>query len=132
MKPKWLELSLRLAEAAKLSSCDQFVQVGAAVLRRDGSVCGVGYNGYPPGFDLAPAESSDRDFRRDFMVHAETNALAYATPGEPYLLAVTYPPCKRCLLEAARYGVKCIVCQDTPDQDVLKLACRLGISIGSI
>jgi deoxycytidylate deaminase len=130
LKPKWLELALRLAEAARESSVDQFVKVGAAVLRRDGSVCGIGYNGYPPGFDLGAGESADRDFRRDFMVHAETNALAYATPGEPYLLAVTYPPCKRCILEAARYGVKYIVCPEMVEPLVWKFACRLGVTLG--
>lgn len=130
LKLKWLELALRLAEAAKLSSCDKFVKVGAAVLRKDGSVCGVGYNGYPPGFDLSEKQSADRDYRRDFMVHAETNALAYAVPLEPYLLAVTHPPCKRCILEAARYGVKYIVCPEIVEPMVWKFACRLGISLG--
>jgi deoxycytidylate deaminase len=130
VKTKWLDLALRLADAARQSSTDQFVRVGAAVLRNDGSVCGVGYNGYPPGFDLGFSEATDRDFRRDFMVHAETNALAYSTPGEPFLLAVTYPPCKRCILEAARYGVKYIVCNQEVSQDIWKFACRLGITIG--
>jgi deoxycytidylate deaminase len=129
-KPKWIELALRLAEAARLTSVDKFVQVGAAVLREDGSVCGVGYNGYPPGFDLDAQESSDREYRRDFMVHAETNALAYAVPGEPFLLAVTYPPCKRCILEAARYGVKFIVCPQWVPVDIWKFATRLGITVG--
>jgi deoxycytidylate deaminase len=130
LKPKWLELAFRLAEAARQSSVDRFVKVGAAVLRKDGSVCGVGYNGYPPGFDLDTQESSDREYRRDFMVHAETNALAYAVPGEPFLLAVTYPPCKRCLLEAARYGVKYIVCPEPVDPAIWKFACRLDITLG--
>jgi len=130
MKTKWLDLGLRLAEAARQSSTDQFVRVGAAVLREDGSVCGIGYNGYPPGFDLGFNEATDRDFRRDFMVHAETNALAYAKPGEPHLLVVTYPPCKRCLLEAARYGVKYILCRGEIDQELWKFACRLGVTLG--
>lgn len=129
-KPKWIELALRLAESASQTSVDRFVKVGAAVLREDGSVCGIGYNGYPPGFDLDAQESSDREYRRDFMVHAETNALAYAVPGEPFLLAVTYPPCKRCILEAARYGVKFIVCPELVEPLVWKFACKLGITIG--
>jgi len=131
VKLKWIDLALRLAEAAKQTSEDKFVKVGAAVLRKDGSVCGVGYNGYPPGFDLSPEQSSDRDFRRDFMVHAETNALSYSTPGEPFLLAVTYPPCRRCILEAARYGVKYIVCPEMVEPLTWKFACRLGVSIGT-
>lgn len=130
MKKKWLDLSLRLAKSAAEASVDKFVKVGAAILRQDGSVCGIGYNGFPPGFDLSDNESADRDYRRDFMVHAETNALAYSIPNEPYLMAVTYPPCKRCVLEAARYGVKYIVCPVMVEPLTWKFASRLGITLG--
>lgn len=130
MKPKWIELALRLAHAAAQTSEDRFVKVGASVLREDGSVLGVGYNGYAPGFQLDSDEALDRDFRRPFMVHAETNALAYCRPGEPRLLAVTYPPCQRCIVEAARYGVKYIVCPEPVDQATWKFATRLGVTIG--
>lgn len=130
MKPKWIDLALRLAEAARQTSEDKFVKVGAAVLRENGSVLGVGYNGYPPGFSLSEREALDRNYRRDYMVHAETNALAFARPGEPHLLAVTHPPCKRCLVEAARYGVKYIVCPEIVEPLVWKFSCRLGITLG--
>lgn len=130
MKPKWIDLALRLAEAARQTSEDKFVKVGAAVLRENGSVLGVGYNGYPPGFSLSEREALDRDYRRDYMVHAETNALAFARPGEPHLLAVTYPPCKRCLVEAARYGIKYVVCPEIVEPLVWKFSCRLGITLG--
>jgi deoxycytidylate deaminase len=130
VKPKWLDLALRLADAAKQASEDKYVKVGAAILRKDGSVLGIGYNGYPPGFSLSEEEAFERDFRRDYMVHAETNALAFARPGEPHLLAVTHPPCKRCILEAARYGVQYIVCPEWVDAGVWRFATRLGITLG--
>jgi deoxycytidylate deaminase len=132
MKTKWIDLAIRLADAAAKTSEDQFVKVGAAVLRIDGSVCGVGYNGYPPGFDLTKQESYDRDYRRDFMVHAEINALAYCKPGEPHILAVTYPPCKACVLEAARYGVKNLIYRKNEAKPIFPsdyLAARLGITL---
>jgi deoxycytidylate deaminase len=132
MKTKWIDLAIRLADAAAKTSEDQFVKVGAAVLRIDGSVCGVGYNGYPPGFDLTKQESYDRDYRRDFMVHAEINALAYCKPGEPHILAVTYPPCKACVLEAARYGVKNLIYRENEKRPIFPsdyLAARLGLTL---
>jgi len=132
VKTKWISLAMRLADAAAKTSQDQFVRVGAAVLRQDGFVCGIGYNGYPPGFELTTQESLDRDYRRDFMVHAETNALAYSQPGEPHFLAVTYPPCKACVLEAARYGVKYIAYRESKDRDIFPsdyLAARLGVTL---
>ena len=116
MKAKWKELAMRLAEAAALTSNDKFHKVGAAALRIDGSVCGIGYNGQPPGIDLCFAELMDRDERRKVTVHAESNALAFCKPNEPYLLAVTLPPCERCLVEAARYGVRIVICKRSNDE----------------
>jgi len=132
VKTKWIDLAMRLAVAAAKTSEDQFVKVGAAVLRSDGSVCGVGYNGYPPGFDLTKQESWDRDYRRDFMVHAEINALAYCKPGEPHIMAVTYPPCKACVLEAARYGVKTLMYCENEAKPIFPsdyFAARLGVTL---
>lgn len=115
MKHKWVELAMRLAEAAALTSNDKYHKVGSAALRKDGSVCGVGYNGQPPGIELNFKELYDRDYRRILTVHAESNALAYCKPEEPHLLATTLPPCDRCIVEAARYGVKIIVCRPCKD-----------------
>jgi len=132
VKTKWLDLAMRLADAAAKTSEDQFVKVGSAALQIDGSVCGIGYNGYPPGFDLTKQESWDRDYRRDFMVHAEINALAYCKPGEPYILAVTYPPCKACVLKAARYGVENLIYRENEAKSIFPadyLAARLGLTL---
>ena len=132
MKSKWKELAMRLAEAAAPTSIDKFHKVGAAVLRADGSVCGIGYNGQPPGINLGFAELMNRDERRKITVHAESNALAFCKPGEPHLLAVTLPPCERCLVEAARYGVKIIICKRSDDESHKpnhELAKRLSIEL---
>lgn len=132
MKAKWQQLAMRLAEAAALTSQDKYHKVGSSALRRDGSVCGIGYNGLPPGVDLTSQEMLDRDERRKVMVHAESNALAFCKPGEPYLLATTLPPCERCIVEAARYGVKIIIFKYSEDhrhQPSFDLAKRLGIDL---
>lgn len=132
MKLKWVELAMRLAEAAAPASNDKYHKVGAAVLRKDGSVCGVGYNGQPPGIDLDHQELYNRDYRRILTVHAESNALAYCTPGEPFLLATTLPPCDRCIVEAARYGIRIIVCRPCKDDSHVpnfELSKRVGIDL---
>ena len=133
MKDKWIQLALRLAEATAPTSSDRYHKVGCAVLRKEGSVCGIGFNGQPPGVDLTEDESLHRDFRRRLTTHAESNALAFCKPGDPYLLAVTLPPCDRCLVDAARYGVKIIVCHPSPEPDThpvpYELAKRLNVEI---
>ena len=123
---------MRLAEAAALTSEDMYHKVGAAILRKDGSVCGVGYNGQPPGITLSGSEKNNRDERRQVTVHAESNALAFCKPGEPYLLATTLPPCERCIVEAARYGIKIITfkySEDSRHQPDFKLAQRLNVDL---
>jgi len=133
MKDKWIQLALRLAEATAPTSTDRYHKVGCAILRKEGSVCGIGFNGQPPGVDLTEEEALHRDFRRRLTTHAESNALAFCTPGDPYLLAVTLPPCDRCLVDAARYGVKIIVCRPSPEPDTHPvphdLAKRLNVEI---
>ena len=133
MKDKWIQLALRLAEATAPTSTDRYHKVGCAILRKEGSVCGIGFNGQPPGVDLTDDEALHRDFRRRLTTHAESNALAFCQPGEPYLLAVTLPPCDRCLVDAVRYGVKIIVCRPSPEPDTHpvphELAKRLNVEI---
>jgi deoxycytidylate deaminase len=133
MKDKWIQLALRLAEAAAPTSADRYHKVGCAILRQEGSVCGIGFNGQPPGVDLTEEEAMHRDFRRRLTTHAESNALAFCQPGDPYLLAVTLPPCDRCLVDAVRYGVKLIVCYPSPEPDThpvpFELAQRLKVEL---
>jgi deoxycytidylate deaminase len=133
MKDKWIQLALRLAEATAPTSTDRYHKVGCSILRKEGSVCGIGFNGQPPGVDLTEEEALHRDFRRRLTTHAESNALAFCTPGDPYLLAVTLPPCDRCLVDAARNGVKIIVSRPSPEPDTHpdphELAKRLKVVI---
>ncbi len=105
-RPSWDEYLLRLAHTAALRSQDPWVQVGAVVARADNSIVGSGYNGAPPGREI---DWSDRDRRRRFVIHAEVNALAYARPGEPSVLASTLLPCPSCMTLIASYGIRRVI-----------------------
>lgn len=98
----WDEYAIGLAVAAAVRSEDPYVRVGAVVLRTDHSVAALGYNGAPPGVEI---NWSDRDARRQRVIHAETNALRYLRPGEGYLIAVTLMPCVECLKLARAHGI---------------------------
>lgn len=83
-----------LASGAITRSEDPYYQVGAAALNLDNSTAATGYNGLPPGVEI---DWSDRDARRDFMIHAEVNCLNYVLPGQCGMIAVTTMPCPSCM-----------------------------------
>jgi dCMP deaminase len=94
---------LLLAELASARSEDPWCKVGAIGIREDGSIAGVSYNGAPPKIEI---DWSNRDERRKYVVHAETNLLRYIKPNECPTVATTISPCFDCLKNLASYGVK--------------------------
>ena len=124
----WEEYALHIATAAALRSEDPYEQVGACVLRLDYSVAGIGYNGAPSGIEI---DWSDRDKRRERVVHAEVNALRYVRPDEGYILACTLMPCQDCLKAAASFGIERIVYREvySKDETALRLAEEFGIAM---
>jgi dCMP deaminase len=105
-RPSWEQYALIIADAASRRSEDIYRKVGACILRADGSVAAVGYNGAPPGININWA---DRDERRKRVIHAESNALRYIAPHEGVLLAATTMPCLECLKLTVAHGIKRIV-----------------------
>ena len=90
----WPETAINLDhDIAKYRSEDPYVQVGAVIIKKDGSMF-LGYNGAPSGVDM---DWSNRDARRERVLHAEANVLNFVKPNEVELLACTHLPCKECL-----------------------------------
>ena len=61
------------------------------------------YNGAPSGVEV---DWTDRDKRRPYMVHAESNVLDSASIGEIEILAVTLLPCQACLVRIKQHKIK--------------------------
>lgn len=114
LKISWEEYALKLAETAALRSEDPYVKCGACILREDNSIAGLGYNGTIPGFEI---DWLDRDYRRDFVSHAERSALRYCKPGEGKIIAITMTPCRNCMIDICMYGIKKIVYRDIYERD---------------
>tara|TARA_Y100000310_G_C20678233_1_gene814326 strand:+ start:136 stop:546 length:411 start_codon:yes stop_codon:yes gene_type:complete len=125
----WEQYALKLSEVASERSEDPFCKVGACVLRHDHSVVGLGYNGAPRGIDI---NWENRDERRKRVVHAEVNALRYATPGECSLMACNLLPCNECLRMIASYGIRKIVFSEVYDLDSSSLALASEFNIDLI
>ena len=124
----WDEYGMLLAYAAAQRSPDPYMIVGAAAFRTDRSTVATGYNGAPAGVEI---DWSDRDARRPFVLHAETNCLKFAAQSECYYLYVTLLPCRECLLRAAAYGVKEVIYDQVYDKDTssLQKAEEYGITL---
>ena len=113
----WYEYSMLLAFAAAKRSEDPYRKVGACALNKDKMVVGLGYNGLASGTDAPRGFWDDRDARRKFMIHAETNCLSLCKKGEVELLAVTLLPCSYCATMIASYGVKEILYHEEYEND---------------
>jgi deoxycytidylate deaminase len=94
MRLSWEQTAINLAfDIAKYRSEDPYVKVGACIIKQDNSIV-LGYNGSPAGMVM---DWSNRDERRKWVFHAESNVLNRILPGEAKLLAVTHMPCVECL-----------------------------------
>lgn len=113
----WYEYAMLLAFAAAKRSEDPYRKVGACALNKDKMVVGLGYNGLASGKDVLPHFWEDRDERRKYMIHAETNCLSLCKRGEIDLLAVTLLPCSYCATMIASYGVKEILYHEEYESD---------------
>lgn len=124
-----------LARAAAERSEDPYHKVGAALVRHDKTIAALGYNGPPAGVEI---EWSIRDARRQYIVHAEANALRYVRPGEVMFMATTMMPCSTCLLLAKSYGIEIVVYAEDldpsvyPVADILRVARDVGVTLEKV
>jgi len=105
----WDNHALLLAWAATRRSEDPYMKVGACALGYNNEVLGVAYNGIVSGKTMDKEFWVDRDKRRPYMIHAETNLLARISPGEAKTIAITLQPCTHCAQSIAAYGIKKVV-----------------------
>lgn len=107
------DLAMQIAIVASKRSEDLHKKVGACVLDKMGRVLGVGYNGIRSGHTMNQDFWKDRDNRRNFVIHAEVNALSNVDINKAHLLAVTLLPCSSCAnLIASRNIVKVLYLEE--------------------
>ena len=105
--------ALELAQVASTMSEDPYKKVGAVAMRPDNSIAAVSYNGAPPNVEI---DWSDRDKRRIYVIHAETNLLRFIKPHECDRVALTLSPCVDCLKNMAAYGIETIMYEEKYDK----------------
>ena len=111
-------MAKKIGKEIARTSEDPYRKVGAVVLNKDGRVLSTGYNGLTQGKNVLKNFWLNRDKRRQYMIHAEVNALSCVTRYDnPYLIYVTLLPCGYCANLIASYNIKEVYYTDHYDFD---------------
>lgn len=111
----WSEYALHLARCAALRSEDPYRKVGACALSYDNRVLGVAYNGLQSGKSVDDSFWVNRDERRNFVIHAETNLLSLFKRNECKILACTLLPCENCAKMIAAWNIPDVIYSEDYD-----------------
>lgn len=133
----WVRYFCKQAAAVATRSKDPSTQVGCVIVDDDNSIISTGYNGMPPHMKETK-EIWERPVKYDFVVHAETNAVALAAKSGRSLAGstvyITHMPCSSCMKLLISSGVRRVICGapikgwDKEGEIVLDLASRCNIS----
>jgi dCMP deaminase len=91
-------------------SKDPSTKVGAVICDEDNRVVSIGYNGFPKGIK-DDDRLQDREKKYSLIVHAERNAMLFATTSMKNCTLYTYPflPCSLCAGMVIQCGIKRVV-----------------------
>lgn len=105
--PRLREWALGMAtHAAKLSK-DPSTKVGAVIFDPNRRIVSAGYNGFARGVHDTPERLENRDVKYRLVLHAEQNAIMFATaPLEGCTMVVTHPCCAQCAALVIQSGIK--------------------------
>ena len=107
------------SHVAQLSK-DPSTKVGAVIFDDKRRLISAGYNGLPRGVQDSEERLHDRDTKLKMTLHAEKNAIAFATaPLNGSTLFCTHPCCTQCAALAIQVGVK-HVCWPTPTPEFVR------------
>ena len=112
-KRMW-DWAIGLTQHVSLLSKDPSTKVGAAIFDDKRRLISVGYNGFARGVEDSPKRLLDRETKYKMILHAERNAIAFATTSlEGATLFCTHPCCTQCAAQVIQMGIE-HVCWPTP------------------
>jgi dCMP deaminase len=104
------DMAVKFAITASERSEDIYKKVGCSILNKEGRLLSIGYNGLTSGKKMPNNFWMNRDERRPYIIHAETNALSCISRYDnPYLLATNLMPCSNCAINIVSYGIKKVI-----------------------
>lgn len=119
---KWDSRFLSLAELVGSWSKDPSTKVGAVITDKDRRVVSVGFNGFPKGMDDSPERYADREFKYAHVIHAERNALLFASRDVRGCTVYTTPfmPCSQCAVLLVQAGITRVVAPNVTNERWVK------------
>lgn len=132
MTVSWDSYFIEIAKVIATKSKDPHRKVGSVIVDKDNRIVSAGFNGFPSGYPDETVDWDNREWVRDWICHAEQNAILFARSSlVGCKLYTTLSPCCNCTKMAASAGIRTIVYKEeylksVPDNDYLE---KLNISI---
>jgi dCMP deaminase len=99
-----------MAEHVSLLSKDPSTKVGAVIFDERRRLVSAGYNGFARGVADSQTRLHDRETKYKLTLHAEKNAIMFATaPLHGCTLVVTHPCCSQCAALVIQSGISHVV-----------------------
>jgi len=96
-----------MAAHVALLSKDPSTKVGAVIFDEKRRVISTGYNGFARGVEDYEDRLVDRDIKLKLTLHAEKNAILFATKAlEGCTIVVTHPCCSQCAAMVVQAGIR--------------------------
>jgi dCMP deaminase len=108
---KWDYRFVMLAKHISAWSKDPSTQVGAVITDGHNRIISTGYNGFPRGVKDTPERLSNRPTKLSIVVHAEINAIIFATQPLQNATLYLWPflSCSTCTGVIINAGIKRVV-----------------------
>jgi len=117
--PRLQEWAIDMAKHVAKLSKDPSTKVGAVIFDPKRRIVSAGYNGFARGVDDTAERLTNRDAKLKMTLHAEKNAILFATaPLDGCTMAVTHPCCAQCAAQSIQVGIKHVV-WPRPSKDFL-------------
>lgn len=124
---KW---AVELAEHIAKLSKDPSTQVGAVIFDEKRRVISTGYNGLARGVYDTPERLNNREVKYKMVLHAEKNAILFATaPLDGATIVVTHPCCAQCAAQIVQAGIKHVVWPEPDDAFLSRWADELHLTM---
>ena len=105
--PRLQTWALGMAEHIAKLSKDPSTKVGAVIFDEKRRLVSGGYNGFARRVHDLPERLENRDIKYKMVLHAEKNAILFATaPLDGCTLVVTHPCCAQCAALVIQSGIR--------------------------
>jgi dCMP deaminase len=108
--PRLQDWAMGMARHIATLSKDPSTKVGAVIFDPKRRIVSAGYNGFARGVPDDPTLLENRDTKYKLILHAEKNAILFATaPLDGCTLVVTHPCCAQCAALLVQAGIKHVI-----------------------